>query len=55
MAVDRIDAAQALAKPVIAETIEPDAALVAALSRRRTLFRALYRDLAPRFAATAQV
>ena len=55
MAVDRIDAAQALAKPVVAETIEPDAALVAALSRRRTLFRALYRDLAPRFAATAQV
>ncbi len=55
MAVDRIDAAQALAKPVVAETIEPDAALVDELGGRRTLFRALYSDLALRFAATAQV
>lgn len=55
MAIDRIDAARALAKPVVAETIEPDAALVAELGVRRALFRSLYRDLAPRFAATARV
>ena len=54
MAVDGIDAAQALVKPGIAHTIEPDAALASQLSRRREVFRALYRDLAPRFAATAR-
>jgi xylulokinase len=55
MAVDRIDAAQALAKPVVADAIEPDAALADELGVRHALFRALYRDLAPRFVATAQV
>jgi hypothetical protein len=54
MAVDRVDAAVALAKPPVAHTIEPDLALADALEGRRALFCALYRDLAPRFAATAQ-
>jgi xylulokinase len=54
MAVDGIDAAHALARPAIAHAIEPDPALTDELASRRPLFRALYRDLAPRFAATAE-
>ncbi|MEO6929374.1 MAG: FGGY-family carbohydrate kinase, partial [Casimicrobiaceae bacterium] len=54
IAVDATDARTAFAKPPIASTIEPDAALADALGERRGIFRALYRDLAPRFAASAQ-
>ncbi|HSV19341.1 MAG TPA: xylulokinase [Casimicrobiaceae bacterium] len=53
MAVDHVDAAVALTKPPLARTIEPHAALADELEGRRSVFRALYRDLAPRFAATA--
>ena len=52
-AIDRVDAKVALAKPPLARAIDPDRALVDALEGRRAVFRALYRDLAPRFAATA--
>ncbi len=52
MAVDRVGAHEALAKPPVAARIEPDAALAATLEGRRALFRSLYRDLAPRFAAS---
>jgi xylulokinase len=53
MAVDGVKASAALVKPAIARTIEPDAGLAAELADRQRLFRALYRDLAARFAATA--
>jgi xylulokinase len=53
MAVDRVDAATALTKPPVARTIEPDVTLADALAGRHDVFRALYRDLAARFGATA--
>jgi xylulokinase len=53
MAVDGVDAKVALAKPPVAHTIEPDAALADELEDRYAVFRALYGDLAARFAATA--
>jgi hypothetical protein len=53
MAVDGVDAASAFAKPALARAIEPDPALADAMRERRVLFQSLYRDLAPRFAASA--
>jgi xylulokinase len=52
-AVDRIDVADAFPKPPVDATIEPDRALADELAPRRALFKALYADLAPRFAASA--
>ena len=52
MAVDRVGVSEALRKPPVARTIEPDPRLVCDLAGRHTLFRALYRDLASRFVAT---
>jgi xylulokinase len=52
MAVDRVGVKEALGKPAIARTIEPDPDLAGELAGRHTLFRALYRDLASRFGAT---
>jgi xylulokinase len=52
MGVDRVGAKEALRKPAIARTIEPDPGMAGELSGRHTLFRALYRDLASRFVAT---
>jgi len=53
VAVDGPGARSAFAKPPIARTIEPDTVLAEALGERRAIFRALYRDLASRFAASA--
>ncbi|MEP6944249.1 MAG: xylulokinase [Betaproteobacteria bacterium] len=53
MAVDGIDTRVALAKPATTATIAPDPALADELAGRRELFRALYRDLADRFAVSA--
>jgi hypothetical protein len=52
MAVDRVGVKEALGKPAIARTIEPEPDLAGELAGRHTLFRALYRDLASRFGAT---
>jgi hypothetical protein len=54
VAVDDIYARPAFAKPPIERIIEPDTALADALGERRAIFRAPYRDLAPRFAASAR-
>jgi xylulokinase len=53
VAVDRIAVAEGFPKPPVDATIAPDPALADALAPRRALFKALYADLAPRFAASA--
>lgn len=53
MAVDRPPATEVYARPPVATLIEPDAALSREIQPRRALFRTLYRDLSPRFAAGA--
>lgn len=52
MAVDGVSAAVALARPAVAQVVEPDPALARELAPRRELFRSVYRDLAARFRAS---
>jgi xylulokinase len=52
MAVDRVGTKEALGKTPIGRTIERDPDMAGELAGRHTLFRALYGDLAARFAAT---
>jgi xylulokinase len=53
VAVDGVAPAEAFTRPPVARAVEPDPVLAAELRPRRSLFGALYRDLAPRFAASA--
>lgn len=53
MAVDRPPATDVYVRPPLANLVEPDAELSRRLEPRRALFRTLYRDLSPRFAASA--
>lgn len=52
--LDGVNARRAFSKLPIERTIEPDAVLADALGERRAIFGAPYRDLAPRFAASAR-
>lgn len=53
IAVDRLAPADACPKPAVTGTVEPDPALAASLKPRMALFRRLYADLRPGFAASA--